>query len=91
MDKWYIQTKVELGGQKYLLSTTSFEYLGDTMVGLMGYAFETMLFKLDKRGDMIPRELYCERYGTQEEAEKHHNELVALLKDGVKIWEMWRC
>ena len=74
-----------------MLSTTSFEYLGEAMVGLMGYSFETMLFKLDKHGDMIPRELYCERYGTQEEAEKHHNELVALLKDGVKIWEMWRC
>ena len=57
----------------------------------MGYSFETMLFKLDKRGVMIPRDLYCERYDNKEEAEKHHHELVALLKDGVKIWEMWRC
>ena len=80
---WKLQTKVNVNGKRYLVSTVGFGHLGEGLVKLMGYGFETMVFRLDKNGEMIPRDLYCERYDTMEDAKENHYEIAELLECGM--------
>jgi hypothetical protein len=64
MTNFSLKTKFTDGGEVYLLSTVRLQYFCNCA------PYETMLFKINKRNRVSYKDLYCQQYHTQQEAEK---------------------
>lgn len=49
--------------------------------------YETMLFKINKRNGVSYKDLYCQRYYTQQEAEEGHKDLLLRVERGEMFWK----
>lgn len=75
-----LRTKLTYGSEAYLLSTVR---LADCYNRA---PYETMVFKVSRKNDVNYKDLYCQRYYTQEEAEAGHKELLERAKRGERFW-----
>lgn len=86
-----LKDRFVIDGKKYLLSTVElpmYDGLGRiTRILFRIEPFKTMLFEIKENGGVNWPDLYYERYGSAEEAEKRHNELVKKARNGIKFWE----
>ena len=76
-----LKNVVAVDCKEYMLSTVKLPYSG---FGHLPY--ETMLFA-GKKGEFSCKDLYCERYATEQEARERHERLLKQLQNGERIWE----
>lgn len=81
MTNFSLKTKFTDGGEVYLLSTVRLQYFCNCA------PYETMLFKINKRNGVSYKDLYCQQYHTQQEAEKGHKDLLLRAKRGERFWK----
>lgn len=81
MADFSLKAKFTDGGEVYLLSTVRLHYFHNCA------PYETMLFKIDKRNRVRYKDLYCQKYYTQQEAEAGHKELLLRVEHGERFWE----
>ncbi len=81
MTNFSLKTKFTDGGEVYLLSTVRLQYFCNCA------PYETMLFKINKRNRVSYKDLYCQQYHTQQEAEKGHKDLLLRAKRGERFWK----
>ena len=81
MTNFSLKTKFTDGGEVYLLSTVRLQYFCNCA------PYETMLFKINKRNGVSHKDLYCQRYYTQQEAEEGHKDLLLRVERGEMFWK----
>lgn len=81
MTNFSLKTKFTDGGEVYLLSTVRLQYFSNCA------PYETMLFKINKRNGVSYKDLYCQRYYTQQEAEEGHKDLLLRVERGEMFWK----
>lgn len=80
MADFFLKTKFSVDSESYLLSTVKLHWF-------YKLSYETMLFKIDKRNRVRYKDLYCQKYYTQQEAEAGHKELLLRVEHGERFWE----
>lgn len=80
MADFFLKTKFSIDGESYLLSTVKLPWHYNSN-------YETMLFKVNKRNEVSYKDLYCQKYHTQQEAEAGHKELLLRVEHGERFWE----
>ena len=63
MANFSLKTKFSVDGESYLLSTVKLHWCYKP-------SYETMLFKFDRRNGVSYKDLYCQKYYTQQEAKQ---------------------
>ena len=81
MADFSLKAKFTDGGEVYLLSTVRLHYFHNCA------PYETMLFRIDERNGVSYKDLYCQQYHTQQEAEKGHKDLLLRAKRGERFWK----
>ena len=80
MTNFSLKTKFTDGGEVYLLSTVRLHFYNFA-------PYETMLFKIDERNGVSYKDLYCQCYYTQQEAEEGHKDLLLRVERGEMFWK----
>ncbi len=80
MADFSLKTNFSVDGESYLLSTVKLHWYSH-------FAYETMLFKINRKNKVSYKDLYCQQYHTQQEAEEGHKELLLRVKYGERFWE----
>ena len=80
MADFSLKTNFSVDGERYLLSTVKLHWCYKP-------SYKTMLFKVNKRNEVSYKDLYCQQYHTQQEAEEGHKELLLRVKHGERFWE----
>ncbi|WP_304110681.1 hypothetical protein [Phascolarctobacterium succinatutens] len=80
MANFSLKTKFSVDGEKYLLSTVKLPWC-------YNLSYETMLFRLNSADEIIYKDLYCQKYCTQQEAEAAHKYLLLCVEHGERFWE----
>lgn len=80
MADFSLKTKFSVDGENYLLSTVKLHWC-------YKLSYETMLFKFNRRNKVNYKDLYCQKYCTQQEAEAGHKELLLRVEHGERFWE----
>lgn len=80
MADFSLKTKFSVDGESYLLSTVKLHWY-------YNLSYETMLFRLNSADKISYKDLYCQKYCTQQEAEAGHKELLLRVKHGERVWE----
>jgi len=83
-NKFHLKTEVEYKGKSYIVSTVDLGINHSFIEGVELY-YETMIFKnseniKERWGDGNPFEYFQERYSTENEARKRHEEIVEIFK-----------
>jgi hypothetical protein len=71
--RWQKKDFVDKDGGRYFVSTVK---LPADMI-CESHPFETMIFPMDPDGTIVFHELFCDRYGSQAEAEMGHERVLA--------------
>ena len=80
MADFSLKTKFSVDGESYLLSTVKLHWYSH-------FAYETMLFKINRKNKVSYKDLYCQKYHTQQEAEAGHKELLLRVEHGERFWQ----
>jgi hypothetical protein len=86
---WHLNTLLEIGNKKYVISTVGQGYNSikkdwSTEAGRDGQMFETFVFESDytEWNDAdVSKDLESNRYKTEEEAQKGHYNMIELIKE----------
>lgn len=78
---------VTINNKKYLLSTVdlSAQFSAYPIIGSLEWPFETALFWLNDKNEVVWSSLYCNRYKTTEEAKKGHEDFLKRVQNGEKM------
>ncbi len=79
MADFSLKTKFSVDGESYLLSTVKLYWY-------YNLSYETMLFRLNSADKISYKDLYCQKYHTQQEAEAGHKELLLRVEHGERFW-----